>query len=146
VAEVKVKQAPGPVGQAIDSLLHVGRGAACPPPRPCLPAGAVPPGTPPAAWQEALQASCSSRHARRLASAAVAPWRQPSPSAPRLPSCAQAAHNTLTGVESLRVAAGAGSNTKVAPTRVADYRPCASDEGGFFDDKNRARKQALKAK
>jgi hypothetical protein len=67
---------------------------------------------------------------------------------PRLtpPPRPQAAHNALTGVESLRVAAGAGSNTKVAPVRVADYKPCTSDEGGFFDDKARARKHALKAK
>jgi hypothetical protein len=42
------------------------------------------------------------------------------------------------------VAAGAGSNTLVAPARVADYQPCHSDVGGFFDDKNRARRMAVK--
>lgn len=77
-----------------------------------------------------------------LPAAASAPLLHASPP-PGLPPL-QAAHNTLTGVESLRVAAGAGSNTLVAPARVADYQPCHSDVGGFFDDKNRARRMAVK--
>jgi digalactosyldiacylglycerol synthase len=86
--------------------------------------------------------------ARQALPGTTGPPTPPTPS-PRLtapPPPLQAAHNTLTGVESLRVAAGAGSNTKVAPVRVADYKPCTSDEGGFFDDKARARKHAVKAK
>mmetsp|Transcript_8747 Transcript_8747/g.18658 ORF Transcript_8747/g.18658 Transcript_8747/m.18658 type:complete len:829 (+) Transcript_8747:101-2587(+) len=56
-----------------------------------------------------------------------------------------AAHNAMTGVEFLRVASGAGSNTRDAPARITDYVPSDSDVGGFFDNHARAR-MAQKAK
>jgi len=43
------------------------------------------------------------------------------------------------GIEFLRVASGAGANTKVGPARVTDYVPDYSDMGGIFDDRVRAR-------
>ncbi|GIL64495.1 hypothetical protein Vafri_18391 [Volvox africanus] len=51
-----------------------------------------------------------------------------------------AAHNLLTGVEGLRVVAGAGARTRDMPARITDYQPSDSDVGGLFDDKNRARR------
>ncbi|KXZ47328.1 hypothetical protein GPECTOR_36g52 [Gonium pectorale] len=50
------------------------------------------------------------------------------------------AHNLLTGVEGLRVAAGAGAKTRDMPARITDYTPSDSDVGGLFDDKSRARR------
>jgi hypothetical protein len=51
-----------------------------------------------------------------------------------------AAHNTLTGVEPLRVAAGAGAGTRDAPARVTDYVPSEADVGGLLDDSKRAKR------
>ncbi|GLC35497.1 hypothetical protein PLESTB_000201000 [Pleodorina starrii] len=51
-----------------------------------------------------------------------------------------AAHNVLTGMEGLRVAAGAGAKTRDMPARITDYVPSDSDVGGLFDDKSRARR------
>jgi len=51
-----------------------------------------------------------------------------------------AAHNTLTGVEPLRIAAGAGANTRDAPSRLTDYTPSEADIGGLFDDSTRAKR------
>lgn len=51
-----------------------------------------------------------------------------------------AAHNTLTGIEALRVAAGAGARTRDTPARVTDYVPSDMDVGGLFDNRNRAKK------
>ncbi len=51
-----------------------------------------------------------------------------------------ALHNTLTGVEFLRVAAGAGARTRDLPLRVTDYQPDANDVGGLFDNAQRAKK------
>ncbi|EFJ50110.1 hypothetical protein VOLCADRAFT_116955 [Volvox carteri f. nagariensis] len=56
-----------------------------------------------------------------------------------------AAHNLLTGVEGLRVAAGAGAKTRDMPARITDYQPSDNDVGGLFDDKNRARRIYSKA-
>jgi digalactosyldiacylglycerol synthase len=50
-----------------------------------------------------------------------------------------ALHNTMTGVEFLRVAMGAGAKTRDAPARVTDYVPDENDVGGFFDDSSRAK-------
>jgi digalactosyldiacylglycerol synthase len=55
-------------------------------------------------------------------------------------------HQVLTGCEPLRIVAGAGSNTKVAPARVVDYVPCEDDVGGLFDDASRAKKAYAKTK
>jgi hypothetical protein len=55
-------------------------------------------------------------------------------------------HQVLTGCEPLRIVAGAGSNTKVAPARVVDYVPCEDDVGGLFDDATRAKKAYAKTK
>lgn len=51
-----------------------------------------------------------------------------------------AAHHALTGVEFLRVLAGAGSNTKDTLKRVTDYVPSEGDVGGLFDDVTRAKR------
>ena len=50
---------------------------------------------------------------------------------------AWSAHNTLCGVEPLRVAAGAGSKTRDTPLNLLEYEPNAEDYGGFFDDRKR---------
>ena len=55
-------------------------------------------------------------------------------------------HNSLTGVEQLRVAAGAGVGTRDNPLRVTDYVPCEEDVGGLFDDAKRAKKAYAKGK
>jgi digalactosyldiacylglycerol synthase len=55
-------------------------------------------------------------------------------------------HNSLTGVEKLRVAAGAGVGTRDNPRRVTDYVPCEEDVGGLFDDAKRAKKAYAKGK
>ncbi|KAG2452291.1 hypothetical protein HYH02_003315 [Chlamydomonas schloesseri] len=57
-----------------------------------------------------------------------------------------AAHHVLTGVEGLRVAAGAGAKTRDMPARITDYKPSDDDVGGFFDDKNRALRATAEAK
>lgn len=49
------------------------------------------------------------------------------------------AHNTLTGMETVRRGLGAGSNTKHAPQRITDYAPSLEDVGGFFDAHARAK-------
>lgn len=51
-----------------------------------------------------------------------------------------AGHNTLTGIEPLRIMAGAGENTRDNPLSVSDYQPSLNNLGGWFDDKNRARR------
>ncbi|KAL6780155.1 DGD1 [Auxenochlorella protothecoides x Auxenochlorella symbiontica] len=51
---------------------------------------------------------------------------------------AYAAHNSLTGVEGLRAAAGAGAGTRDNPQRLDDYDPALSLRGGIFDSKKRA--------
>ncbi|GMH36656.1 hypothetical protein BSKO_04529 [Bryopsis sp. KO-2023] len=49
-----------------------------------------------------------------------------------------AVHNSLTGVEPLRVVAGAGANTRDTPQRVVDYVPTDDDCGGILDRKKKA--------
>lgn len=61
----------------------------------------------------------------------------PGPLAQALDGAAWLAHNTLTGIEPLRAAAGAGTNTRDNPPSVADYQPAVSDVGGLFDDRRR---------
>jgi digalactosyldiacylglycerol synthase len=53
-------------------------------------------------------------------------------------SAAWAAHNTLTGMDALRSAVGAGRGTRDNPARLEDYQPSLTDMGGLFDDKKRA--------
>jgi hypothetical protein len=43
------------------------------------------------------------------------------------------AHQTLTAMEPMRAAVGAGANTRDNPQRIIDYDPVASDVGGLFD-------------
>jgi hypothetical protein len=51
-----------------------------------------------------------------------------------------AAHHFITGVEPLRIAAGAGAGTRDAPARVTDYVPPEGELGGLFDNAQRAKK------
>ena len=53
------------------------------------------------------------------------------------------AHNTLSGIEPLRVAAGAGSNTRETPHRVVDFEP-QDVSLGMWDNESRARRMASK--
>lgn len=66
--------------------------------------------------------------------------RSPAPIETLFDNALHFAHNAMTGIEFLRIAAGAGSKTKNAPVRITDYQPSDSDVGGLFDDKNRAKK------
>ena len=50
------------------------------------------------------------------------------------------AHNCLTGIEPLRVNAGAGAGTMRTPQRVTDYDPGQSDVIGLFDNRDRAQR------
>uniref|UniRef100_A0A7S3QTS2 Digalactosyldiacylglycerol synthase n=1 Tax=Dunaliella tertiolecta TaxID=3047 RepID=A0A7S3QTS2_DUNTE len=62
------------------------------------------------------------------------PWEK------ALDNILHAAHNTMTGIEFMRVAAGAGSHTRDMPPRITDYVPSESDVGGIFDNTARAKK------
>lgn len=48
-----------------------------------------------------------------------------------------AVHNSLTGVEPLRVIAGAGAKTRDTPQRVVDYVPVDEEGGGILDRKKK---------
>lgn len=74
---------------------------------------------------------------RFLEYAAMAPNEQPGWLERTGDNVAAAVHNTLTGVESLRVNAGAGAATLHTPKAVTDYVPCESESGGLFDNKER---------
>ena len=65
---------------------------------------------------------------------------RPSPWESALDSVLHAAHNTLTGLEFVRVLTGAGTRTRDLPPSLVDYVPCSNDVGGFFDNHERARK------
>jgi hypothetical protein len=43
------------------------------------------------------------------------------------------AHNTITGIEALRVFLGAGSRTRDTPTALTDFVPSADDRGSPFE-------------
>jgi len=88
---------------------------------------------------------------RFLDVADVGPAHKPAPLETALDSLLHAAHNTMTGLEFLRVAVGAGRRTRDMPPRITDYQPSTEDVGGFFDNTARAKKswegkQAPKAK
>lgn len=51
-----------------------------------------------------------------------------------------AVHNSLTGVEPLRVIAGAGARTRDTPQRIVDYVPVAEEGGGILDRKKKQQK------
>ncbi len=71
----------------------------------------------------------------------VAELKQPKPPQEEvLDNMLAAFHQTLTGIEALRVLAGAGANTKDTPLRVTDYVPSDTDVGGWFDDVSRAKR------
>jgi hypothetical protein len=48
------------------------------------------------------------------------------------------AHRAVSGVEPIRTAVGAGTNTRDNPQRIIDYQPASSDVGGLFDNRSRA--------
>lgn len=50
-----------------------------------------------------------------------------------------ALHNSLTGVEPLRVIAGAGARTRDTPQRVVDYIPVDGEGGGILDRKKNSK-------
>lgn len=74
---------------------------------------------------------------RFLDTAAMAPHERPGWLERAGDNVAAAVHNTLTGVEMLRINAGAGAGTMHTPKAVTDYVPCESDSGGIFDNKER---------
>lgn len=75
----------------------------------------------------------------------VAEMRQAlNPAEALLDNVLASAHHALCGTEALRVAAGAGANTRDTPVRVTDYEPSTSDVGGLFDDASRAKKAYAK--
>lgn len=74
---------------------------------------------------------------RFLEYAAMAPAEQPGWLERTSDNVAAAVHNTLTGVEMLRINAGAGAATLHTPKTVTDYTPSESESGGFFDNKER---------
>eukprot|EP00887_Chlorella_sp_A99_P006969 scaffold2.g6969.t1 len=65
---------------------------------------------------------------------------RPRPVAAVVDNLAWAAHNALVGLEPIRLATGAGANTRDNPQRITDYEPSASDVGGLFDNRSRAKK------
>lgn len=74
---------------------------------------------------------------RFLEYAAMAPNEQPGWLERTSDNVAAAVHNTLTGVEMLRVNAGAGAETMRTPKAVTDFVPIESESGGLFDNKER---------
>ncbi|KAF8056763.1 DGD1 [Scenedesmus sp. PABB004] len=66
--------------------------------------------------------------------------RPPQPQEQLLDNLLAAAHSALTGVEGLRVLAGAGAGTRDSPASVTAYTPSESDVGGWFDDASRAKR------
>lgn len=77
----------------------------------------------------------------------VAELKQPVPAHERaLDNFLAGLHNSLTGVEQLRVVAGAGVGTRNNPARVTDYVPCEEDVGGLFDDAKRAKQIYAKSR
>lgn len=75
---------------------------------------------------------------RFMDAVAIAPSQRVGWAERALDNVAAAAHNAVTGVEALRINAGAGANTLATPQRVTDYCPCADDVGGLFDNRTRA--------
>ena len=60
-------------------------------------------------------------------------WQRPLEAA--VDNVLAAAHNTLTGIEALRIAVGAGAKTRDAPNKVVDYQPDPNEAGqlGLLD-------------
>ena len=83
-------------------------------------------------WEDATE--------RFLDAVMMSKAEQPNPVVRCFDNFAYHAHNTLTGVEMLRVNAGAGANTAKTPQRVTDYKPDDSDLGGIFDNRKRAQR------
>ena len=68
----------------------------------------------------------------------------PPPAEAALDAALAAAHQALTGLEPLRVLAGAGVGTRETPARVTDYVPRADGEDiGWFDDASRAQRARI---
>lgn len=74
---------------------------------------------------------------RFLDAAVLAPAERAGPLERALDSAAWRAHNALTGIEALRVNAGAGANTRDTPQRVTDFVASSADVGGWLDDRSR---------
>lgn len=84
-------------------------------------------------WEDATE--------RFLDVAALEARRRPQGLEALLDTACWATHNTLTGVEPLRVGAGAGAHTRDAPEDIVSYEPETANAGGmgaFFDNKTRA--------
>lgn len=81
-------------------------------------------------WEDATE--------RFLDAVQLSPLERPNWLVRAIDNVVAAGHNTLTGVEPLRIAAGAGASTLESPLRVTDYKPCHFEEGGFFDNHKRA--------
>lgn len=84
-------------------------------------------------WEDATE--------RFLDVAALSPRQRPQGLEAALDSACWATHNTLTGMEVLRVGAGAGANTRDAPEDMVAYEPSSANTAGmgaFFDNKTRA--------
>ena len=58
-------------------------------------------------------------------------WQRPLEAA--VDNVLAAAHNTLTGIEGLRIAIGAGAKTRDAPVRITDYQPDPNEVMGLLD-------------
>ncbi len=82
-------------------------------------------------WEDATE--------RFLDVAALTPGQRPQGLEAAIDSACWATHNTLTGVEVLRVGAGAGANTRDTPEDMLAYEPSSANTmGAFFDNKTRA--------
>ena len=58
-------------------------------------------------------------------------WQRPLEAA--VDNVLAAAHNTITGIEALRIAVGAGAKTRDAPLKLTDYQPDPNETGGLLD-------------
>lgn len=74
-------------------------------------------------------------------------WQRPLEAA--VDNVLAAAYNTLTGIEALRIAVGAGAKTRDAPLKLTDYQPDPNevgglmDRGGLFSDKKIPRSKSV---
>lgn len=83
-------------------------------------------------WEDATE--------RFLDAVKMAPRERPNPLERVLDNIAYAAHNSLTGVEALRINAGAGAGTLHTPQRVTDFVATTDNVGGLFDNQSRAKR------
>lgn len=58
---------------------------------------------------------------------------RPGPVASAVDTLSWVAHNSLVGLEPVRMLVGAGPNTRDNPQRLTDYQPAEVETGGLFD-------------